>query len=88
MRPKSLIVLEALLMGIPVTLSGYECHLISNQLCIPMYDEHGNEQDKMFGLQMPLHGFLNYCDALPDDEIAIIAMNVGLNKEKRSASNR
>lgn len=86
MRPKSLIVLEALLMGIPIELSGYECTLINNQLCIPMFDEQGERLDKMFGLDMPLRGFLNYCNAMSEDEVIAIAMNIVLNKEKRNAS--
>lgn len=83
MNRNALIVLEALMMGIPVVMDGYEMTLINNILCIPMYDEQGEQIDRMFGLAMPLQRFLDNCENMNEDQVIAIAMNVGLNKERQ-----
>lgn len=85
MNRNALIVLEALMMGIPVELGGYEYTMINGCMTIPMYNEHGDRlEERFWNSEMPLSVFISYCERLTEDEVIKIALNVGLNKEKRN----
>lgn len=94
-KPKTIIVLEALHVGLPIQLDGYE--LVTSdtgEVCIEATRaryENGQPVDagtQLLPFEVSLNGFIRACEDLPDDEITRIAASTALTKHKRQEARR
>lgn len=84
-RPNAVIVLEALIAGIPVKIGVDTFELIPDPrwgksiLAVPSFDEQGNQLEYYLPTDVSLQNFLILCDNMTDYERDVIACNLGLN---------
>ena len=95
-RPKAVIVLEALLLGMEIPLLGRRVMLGEGLPgthragrpalgCMMEVDPSVPSEigDALFIIDFDVADFIAECDRLTDDQIAVICMNMALNKSKR-----
>jgi hypothetical protein len=100
MKPKALIVLRALYVGLPVILKASwgeievflgedengDMRLATEARCFKLGGGQVKGLPKYIALDMSLYGFLKACEQMTDDQIAVLAANIALNEMKRGES--
>lgn len=73
---KTLIVLKALFQGIPIKNKNSTIVCSENdEIAIKIDDE------KCYTIEWPINDFIKFCNKMSDDEIAILAAELALNKQ-------
>lgn len=87
MRPAPLVVLEALMMGIPVKMAGEEWHIKDGIFGVRRTRMHlghpERDEEVLLGVDHTLPAFIKMCEALSAQELMEISTNIGLNRHRQ-----
>lgn len=79
-KNNSVVVLSALLHGVPCKISGF-IYLLDNdfRLCVQGFNESGEEEQDLLVVGSDLSSFVKICNDATDYEMSVIGMNLALN---------